>query len=134
MKLSPAIKKETLHIALGVVAGDVLLFAAFILLQKFDYTVVLGAALGSVAAVLNFLYMGYSVQKAMEDPERARVLVQKSYTKRMLAMFGVMIIGVVVPFFHIVAVVVPFLLPSVTIHVMRLLGMYNPDEKGGEKE
>ena len=134
MKLSPAIKKETFHIALGVLAGDAVMFAAFILLQKFDYTVVLGAVLGSAAAILNFLYMGYSVQKAMDDPERAKILVQKSYTKRMMAMFGVMILGVVVPWFHIVAVVVPFLLPSLTIHAMRLLGMYNPDEKGGEKE
>lgn len=134
MKISPAIKKETSHIALGVLAGDAVMLAVFILLKRFDYTVILGAVLGSAAAVLNFLFMGISCQKAMDDPDNARALVQKSYTKRMIALVVVMIVGFKAPCFHIVAVVVPLLFPSLTIHAMRLLGMYKPDEKGGEKK
>lgn len=134
MKLAPSIKKETGHIALGVLIGDAVMLAVFALLKRLDYTVVLGAALGSAAAILNFLFMAMNLQKAMDDPDRAKLLVQKSYTQRMLGMVVVMIIGFAAPCFHVVAVVIPFLLPSVTIKVMQLLGMYNPKEKGGEKK
>ena len=134
MKLAPSIKKETGHIALGVLIGDAVMLAVFALLKRLDYTVVLGAALGSAAAILNFLFMAMNLQKAMDDPDRAKLLVQKSYTQRMLGLVVVMIIGFAAPCFHVVAVVIPFLLPSVTIKVMQLLGMYNPKEKGGEKK
>ena len=106
----------------------------FALLKRLDYTVSLGAVLGSAAAIGNFLLMAVNLQKAMDDPDRAKLLVQKSYTQRMLGMVVVMIIGFAAPCFHVVAVVIPFLLPSVTIKVMQLLGMYNPKEKGGEKK
>ena len=84
--------------------------------------------------MLNFFFMGIACQKALDDPDRARLIVQRSYTQRMLAMVIVMIIGFAAPYFHVVAVVVPFLLPNITIRVMRLLGLYQPGEKGGEKE
>lgn len=133
MKISPAIKKETGHIAVGVLIGDVIMLAVFLLLKRLDYTVVLGALLGSAAAILNFFVMGIVCQKAMDDPDRAQLIVRQSYSRRMLAMVVVMIIGFALPCFHVVAVVVPFLLPSITIVAMRMLGMYNPKEKGGEK-
>jgi len=134
MKLAPSIKKETGHIALGVLAGDAVMLVVFALLKRMDHTVLLGTVLGSAAAILNFLFMALNLQKAMEDPDRAKLLVQKSYTRRMLGMVAVMILGFAAPCFHVVAVVIPFLLPSVTIKVMQLLGMYDPKEKGGEKK
>ena len=133
MKISPAIKKETGHIALGVLIGDVVMLAVFLLLKRMDYTVILGALLGSAAAVLNFLFMGLGCQKAMNDPDRAQLIVRRSYSRRMLGMVIVMIVGFSAPYFHVVAVVLPFLMPSITIKVMQLLGLYNPKEKGGEK-
>lgn len=134
MKVSAAVRKETLHILLGVLAGDVIMLVVFALLKRLDLSVFLGAALGSVGAVCNFFAMGMAVQRAMNDPDRAKVIVQRSYTKRMLGMVAVMILGFVIPWFHKVAVVVPFLFPSITIHVMRLLGIYRPQEKGGGNE
>lgn len=133
MKISPAIKKETGHIALGVLIGDVVMLAVFLLLKRMDYTVILGALLGSAAAIGNFLFMGLGCQKAMEDPDRAALIVRRSYSRRMLGMVVVMIIGYAVQIFHVVAVVLPFLMPSITIKVMQLLGLYHPKEKGGEK-
>ena len=120
MKLSPAIIKETKHIAVGVLIGDAVMIAVFALLKRLDYTVFLGAALGSIAVIVNFLLLGIRAQRAMEDPDRARVIIQRSYTFRMLLMVAVMAIGVIAPCFHTVAVVIPFLLQSVTIFVMQL--------------
>lgn len=131
MKISPSILKETKHIALGVLLGDVIMLAVFALLKKLDYTVLAGAALGSAAAIGNFLFMGMAVQRALDDPERTKVIIQRSYTKRMLAMVAVMIVGFAVPWFHVVAVVIPFLLPRVTIYAMQLLGLYRPEKKEG---
>ncbi len=134
LKLSPAVAKETRHIAVGVLLGDVVMLIVFAVLKKLDYTVWLGAALGSAAAIGNFLSMGIQAQKAMNEPDRAKAIIQMSYTRRMLFMVGVMVIGFAAPWFHVVAVLVPFLLPGFTIRVMRLIGMYNPDEKGGKTE
>ena len=134
MKISPSVLKETGHIALGVLIGDAVMVAVFALLRRLDYTVVLGALLGSAGAIGNFFLMGLSCQRAMNNPDQAKALVQRSYTLRMLAMVVIMIAGFAAPCFHVVAVVVPFLLPSITIFAMRLLGLYQPGEKGGEKE
>lgn len=134
MKLSPAIIKETKHIAIGVLIGDAVMIAVFALLKRLDYTVFLGAALGSVAVIVNFLVLGIRAQRAMEDPDRARVIIQRSYTFRMLLMVAVMAVGVIAPCFHTVAVVVPFLLQSVTIFVMQLPETLGLGKKGGGKE
>lgn len=132
MKLSPAIIKETKHIAAGVLIGDVVMIAVFAVLKRLDYTVFLGALLGTAAAVLNFFVMGVRAQKAMEDPDRARFIIQRSYTVRMLGMVAVMALGVIADCFHVVAVVLPLLFPSITIKMMQLLGFFKSEQKGGE--
>ena len=132
MKIGKTVLKETGRVAVGVLIGDLIMLAVFFLLKKLDTTVLLGALLGSAAAVGNFFAMGLGLQKALDDPERTKFLVQRSYTLRMLAMIAVMIVGFVLPWFHVVAVLVPFLLPGVSIHVMRLLGLYQPEKKGDD--
>ncbi len=134
MKISRSIWKETGHIALGVLIGDLMMILVFWLLKKLDLTVLLGALLGSAAAVGNFLWMGISLQKALEEPERTKMLVQKSYTVRMLFLVAVLIVGFKAPCFHMIAVVVPILMPKLTIHAMQLLGMYRPEKKEGDTE
>ena len=75
MKVQKAVLKETGHIAIGVLLGDVLMCAVFAIVHKFDYTVVLGALLGTAIAVANFFLLGVTLQKAvgMKNPE----LIQK---------------------------------------------------------
>lgn len=131
MKINPTIIKETGRVALGVVVGDVIMLAVFFFLKKLDHTVLLGALLGSLSAVGNFFVMGLMVQKALNDPDRTKFIVQRSYTLRMLAMVCVMILGFAAPCFHVVAVVVPFLMPGAAIQMMRLLGLYKPQKEGG---
>ena len=129
MKIDSTVRKETGHVAVGVLLGDAIMVAVFALIGKLDWTVIFGALLGSAAAIGNFFVMGISLQKAMADPDSAKAMVQKSYTLRMLGMVAVMIIGFVTPCFHKVAVVIPFLMPGATIHAMRLFGLYRPQEK-----
>lgn len=134
MNISKSIWKETGHIAVGVLAGDLIMVLVFWLLKRLELSVFLGALLGSVAAVGNFFWMGLAVQKALQYPDKAKVMVQKSYTVRMLFLVAVLIVGFRAPCFHVIAVVVPLLLPRLTIYAMQLLGMYRPDPKEGDTE
>ena len=59
--------KETLILAVGEVVCSAIICAVFLLIQKFDYTVLLGAAIGSVAIVLNFLFMSVAVNRAIDE-------------------------------------------------------------------
>ena len=135
MKLNPSVKKELGHISLGVLIGDAVMIAVFVALRRFDYRVLLGAALGSATAVGNFFVMCLAIQRAMNEPERAKAIVQGSYGKRMLAMVAVMVLGIVLKtVFNPVAVLVPFLFPGLTIRAMGLLGLVDKEGKAGAQE
>lgn len=122
IKIEPAVKLETKHIAIGEVSMTLIMLIVFLCLGKFDYTVVLGSLLGGGYAVLNFFLMAMSVQRSVhkETPEQAKLVVQNSYTKRLLVLVVVVIIGIKVPYFHWVAVVLPQFFPRITIFIKTL--------------
>ena len=121
MKIDPSVKRETTRLCIGLLAADILMFAVFLLLKKFDYTVVTGALLGTVGAVLNFFLLGITVQKAADQTEGQRKLVQSSYSLRMMLMMLIIIAGAVLPWFHVIAVIVPFLINTPIILILQLL-------------
>ena len=135
MKLQPAVKKETAHIALGVAVGVAAMLAVFALLGRFDYTVALGGVLGGAVAVLNFLLLGLTVQKITGEAneERGRKLMQFSYSMRMLVMALWLILAVSMPFLHWVAAALPLLFPRLTIAVMQIIGVYKKEKNNEEK-
>ena len=67
MKVQPAIKAETKKMALGIGILTVLMISVFLIARKFDITVLLGALLGSGAAIGNFFLMALTVQKITDD-------------------------------------------------------------------
>ena len=50
MKIEPAVLAETKKVAAGTAVMTALMIAVFLILRKFDYTVILGALLGALAA------------------------------------------------------------------------------------
>ena len=124
-----AVREQTRNIAIGVLLGDVVMILIFALLKKLDWTVFAGAALGSAAAVWNFYTMGKTVQKALKDAETAQLKVRRSYSIRTLTLVGVLAVGMIVDWFNPFAVAIPLLFPGLTIHAMRLLGFYKPQEE-----
>lgn len=129
MKLQKATARELAHIAVGVLSGSAIMVGIFFLVGKFDLTVVWGALLGSAVAIANFFYLGLSVQKAAANTDRAMLVMKTSYTVRMLICVAALVVGFVAPIFHWLAVIIPLLLPRVTIYVMQMLGMYRPEKK-----
>lgn len=89
----------------------------FLVLNKIDYTVLLGSLVGAGYAVLNFFLMGLAVQRSVlkKTPEEAKLVLQNSYTKRLLLLVAVVIIGIKVPYFNWITVVVPQFFPRITI-------------------
>lgn len=121
MKLDPTVRRETKRLALGIGVADLLMIAVFVLLRRFDYTVVTGAILGTASAVLNFLLLGITVQTAANQQEGQKKLVQASYSLRMMLMCLTVILGAVLPWFHTVAVIVPFLLNTPIILILQAI-------------
>ena len=67
MKIQPAVRTETVRIAMGTAFFSLVMLLVFALLDRLDVTVVLGTLLGAGAAVLNFFLMALSVQRAAES-------------------------------------------------------------------
>ena len=140
MKLQEASKREAMHIAVGTLVFSCIMNGVFALLGQWNLTVLWGTLLGGGFAVLNFILLALSVQKlaAETDEKKGKAWMQMSYQMRMIATVVVGIIGVSVPCFHWVAVLIPLLFPRITILAMQLLGMYKPEkpvkkEEGGDE-
>ncbi len=115
-KIDPTVLKETAYITVFTIIFSVLMQAVFLVLQKWDYTVLLGNLLGIVAVVSNFLLMGITVQNAVLKEEKdAKNLMKLSQTGRLFMMFVFALIGYLVPVFNAIAVVIPFLFPRIAI-------------------
>lgn len=115
-KIDPTVKKETLFVALLTFVFSVLLQSVFLVIGKWDYTVLLGNLLGACAAVANFLIMGLTVQAALgKEQKDAKNMMKLSQMLRMFMLFAVALIGYLVPVFKLVAVVVPFIFPRIAV-------------------
>ena len=122
-KIDQTVVKETIYVAVWVLILSALMVAVFLLLGKWDLSVLWGSLYGSFAAILNFFLLGIGVQIAVakEDPAEAKKVIRTSHSLRFLLLMILVVVGVVVPWFHSVASVVPRLRP-------RFGGM---DEEGG---
>lgn len=119
--------KQTGTIAIGQSVGTALMIGVYLLLQKFDKTVVLGAVVGNVLAIGNFFFMAVIATLAAERAEKQDVaggqkLIKASYPLRFLVLAGILalcawkgkawfdLLALVIPlaFVHITAMVVGF--------------------------
>ena len=129
MKLQPASKKEIKRIAIGTGAFDLILLAVLFILSlegllTFDYTVLLGTAVGSLVAILNFTVMCLTIQKAtgIDDQKQMKAFIQGSYNGRLMLQAGWVIVAILVPHFQVVASAAPLLFPNLTIFYLQSKG------------
>ena len=115
-KIDQTIVKETLYIACWTVILSLVMQSVFLLINKWDYTVILGNLLSIVAGVGNFFLLGLTVQNAVtKEQDEAKKLMKLSQMGRMFLLFIICIIGAVVPCFNIFAVLIPLLFPRIAI-------------------
>jgi len=115
-KLDATVVKETKYIAAWTLIFSVLMEAVFLILGKWNITVLLGNLLTGTAGVLNFLLMGIAVQRAVTKEEKeARDIMKVSHRYRLLLLLGVTVLGVALPCFHTWAVIPPLFFTRVAI-------------------
>ena len=120
-KIDAVVLKETKYIGLWMIIFSLLMQSVFLVLGKWDYSVLLGNLLSGFFGVLNFLLMGITVQKSLgkdEKEARSRIKVSQIYRNCMIVV--VTIIGVVLPCFTTVSVIVPVVFPRIAVAIRPL--------------
>lgn len=116
IKLDPTVKKETGYIFVFSLLCSMLLQAVFLIIGKWDHTVLLGNLLGLIASVGNFLLLGITVQKALgKEQKDAKEYMKLSQRLRTLLLFAVALVGYLVSVFNVVSLVIPYLFPRLAI-------------------
>ena len=133
-KIDDAVKKETVFIAIWMLIFSGIMQAVFLIIQKWNYTVLLGNLLSGVIGVLNFLLLGLTVQKAVdsEDEKYAKTLMKSSQAIRLVMLFGVAVLGATVPVFNLWATLIPLLFPRIAIVIRQILLNRKGGDNGGE--
>lgn len=115
-RVDAAVRRETLYIAVWAAVLSALMEAVFLILGKWDVTVLLGNLLGGLTAVLNFFLMGLTVQSAVDKPQdEARTAMKASQALRSVMLLAVLVAGAAAPCFHLIAAILPLFFPRIAI-------------------
>jgi len=127
-KSDDAINKEIKHIAIGCGICSIITCLLFIAFKKWNFGVLFGLLLGNLTAIITFVYLGRSIQRALELKDNGQRYLQKTSKIRLLIMVAGAILAIELPFIDTIAGIAPLFFPRLTIFGMQLLGMYKPDE------
>lgn len=121
--LSKDVRAELRYVLIGEIVCSALICVVFALLHRLDYTVPLGAVWGSFFALLNLYLLARRVQRISDSGEADKAAAQKqlkaSYLGRIMIMAFAVVTGVLIPWFHYIAVLVPFLAPQPIMMIRR---------------
>lgn len=138
MKLQSASRKEIHRIALGTLVCDGIMIAGLFLLSQFGMgtfdlsRILLGAACGSLVAVINFTILCLTVQMAAEmtNQRKMKARFQLSYNIRMVLQAVWVVACFAVPQIHFIAGAAPILFPNVVIFYLQSRNkLFDPNEK-----
>ena len=121
-KVDPTVWKETKYIAAWVLILSALMQAVFLIIDKWDYSVLLGNLLSAAVSVLNFFLMGLSIQKALQkDEKEAKNTLKLSQTYRTILLLIVAVLGGVLSCFNLWAVLIPLFFPRIAVSLRPLM-------------
>lgn len=117
-KIDSAILSGTKYIAVWVIIFSVLMESVFLVINQWNYTVLLGNLLGASVAILNFFLMGLTVQAALEkDEKNAKATMRASQLYRNLMILAVAVVGILLPVFSNWTVIIPLFFPRIAIFI-----------------
>ncbi len=129
MRLSSEVKKEVVTIGIGIVTCSIITIVVFLIIGKFDLSVLLGGIYGGVVSFLNFLFLAFTVQRIADMAEQnlvddAKKRMQASYSSRQLGMtiaIGIgLFIGTKYGVFHWLPMIIAASYPRITILALSL--------------
>ena len=108
--------KETKYIAFMIFIFSIIMELVFLVLSRWDITVLLGNILGALAMVFNFYFMGIGVQKALgKDEKDAQKILKGSLSVRTFFLFAVVALGAWLKCFSTIAVIIPMFFPRIAV-------------------
>ncbi len=130
IKIDKTVLKETAFIGVWMLIFSVLMQAVFLVIGKWDYTVLLGNLLSGIMGVVNFLLLGLTVQKAVNsgDEKYAKNLMKMSQGLRLLMMAVVVALGAIFDIFNLWATIIPVFFPRIAMIIRQIL----LNKKGGD--
>ena len=115
-KIDKTVLKETKYIACWVLFLSMIAEAVFLIIGKWDYTVLLGNLLSGALVILNFFLMGITVQKAVNKEEKeAKKAMKVSQLYRNLMIIVVTVIGVALKCFNTWIVLIVLFFPRIAV-------------------
>ena len=138
MRLQSASRKEIARIALGTLVCDGIMIVGLWLMSQFDIgkfelsRILLGAACGSVIAVLNFATLCLTVQSAvgMENKRKMKAKFQLSYNIRLGLQAAWIVACFAIKPIHFIAGAAPILFPNVVIFYLQSKNRLFPPSEG----
>lgn len=140
--MDPAVKKETGYIAVWVAVLSLVMEAVFLLIRKWDLSVLFGNIGGAAAATGNFFLMAVlavgAMNRALEKgkPEEAAARVKATATFRLLGCLGLCVILIAVFKTNVYATLIPLLFPRIGIAfrpaIDRKRGVNSPETEGSD--
>lgn len=101
------VKRETGYISVVVLILSALLEAVYLIIGRWNYTVLLGNLLGAGLGILNFFLMCIGLQSALSKEEKgARATAAFSQTYRNIMILAVLALAYFVPVFDIIPTVI----------------------------
>lgn len=127
MKLQQASRREITRITIGTLVCDVIMVAGLFLLSQFGIgtftlgRILLGAACGSIVAIVNFTILCLTVQSAVEieNKRKMKARFQLSYNIRLILQAVWVVACFLIPQIHFVAGAAPILFPNVVIFYLQ---------------
>lgn len=114
--------RETGIVAAGVLLCTALMIGIFAMLGKFDFSVLLGGAVGALLAIGNFFFMAVGITLAADKAEKQEVnagklLARNSYLLRLLVLAVLLFACAKSGVFNLFSLVLPliFVRPTLTI-------------------
>jgi hypothetical protein len=118
--------KQTGFIAIGQAVGTALMIGVYLVLQKFDMSVIWGALVGNILAIGNFFFMAIIATLAADkaknqDVEGGQKLMKASYPIRLFVLAGCLVLcawaGKQNGWFDLLALVLPLAFTHLTAMV-----------------
>lgn len=115
-KLEKSLRNEIIYLLCNTVIFSVIMQAVFLLLGKWDYTVITGNVLGAVAIMLYYYFLALTIESAIKKNENdVKGFAKMSQTGRLLLLFAVCAVGIALPYFNSLSVVIPLLFPRISL-------------------
>lgn len=133
--IDKVVLRETKYMAAWVLILSAVMQAVFLVIGRWDYTVLLGNLLSAAVVILNFLFMGITVQNAVQKEEKeAGQAMKASNALRMPAMFVAVVLGVVLDAFNTWTVIVPLFFPRLIVTLRPLWDKKLSGEEGTDEK